>query len=227
MPEHNVESVMTAEVVTARPSTPFHELVRLLEQHRISALPVVDDGSRLVGLVSEADLLIKEGYPHGIEDAGLIETIHHRHRYDKAAGTCAANVMTRQVVTVPLGTPVAAAARLMVRLGVKRVPVVDGQGNLAGIVTRADLLKMFLRPDPATQWEIEHEVVRGQLGLARGEVEVGVRDGVVTLRGEVERRSLVAEVVRQVQAVQGVVAVDARLTWRSDDQMASLPWPVA
>ncbi|HZD70097.1 MAG TPA: CBS domain-containing protein [Actinomycetes bacterium] len=219
---------MTTEVVTARPSTTFQELVRLLEGHRISALPVVDDNGRVVGLVSEADLLVKEGYPHGVEDAGPIEGIRHRHRYDKAAGNCAANVMTREVVTVPSGTPIASAARLMVRLGIRRLPVVDAEGRLAGIVTRSDLLKVFLRPDPATHWEIEHEVVRGELGLAPGDVEVEVRDGIVTLEGEVERRSLVGEVVRRVQAVPGVIEVEARLTWRTDDhQLATLAWPVA
>ncbi|HZD00991.1 MAG TPA: CBS domain-containing protein [Actinomycetes bacterium] len=224
--QHNVESVMTAEVVTARPSCPFHELVELLHKHRISALPVVDDGGRLVGLVSEADLLVKQGFPHGAEDAGPLEAIRHRHRYGKAAGGRAADVMTTRVVTAPLGTPVVSAARLMVRLGVKRLPVVDAQGSLVGIVTRADLLKVFLRPDTATRWEIEHEVCRGRLGIAPGDVEVEVRDGAVTLRGVLERRSQVAELVRQVQEVEGVVEVDAQLSWRIDDQAPTASWPV-
>ncbi len=225
--EHKVESVMTAEVITARLSSPFRELVRLLEQHRISALPVVDDTGRLVGIVSEADLLVKEGYPHGAADAGLVDAIRHHGRLGKAAGTCAAQVMTEPVITVPLGTSVANAARLMVRLGVKRLPVVDAQGKLAGIVTRSDLLKMFLRPDPAIRWQVEHEVVCNRLGLAPGSVQVEVCGGVVALRGEVERRSQVPALVRHVQAVEGVVEVDAKLTWRIDDQMKTAPWPVA
>jgi CBS domain-containing protein len=222
--QHKVESVMTAKVVTARPSTPFHELVELLYKHRISALPVVDDGGELVGLVSEADLLIKEGYPHGAEDASPLEAVRHRHRYDKAAGVRAAEVMTRRVVTVPLGTPVTSAARLMVRLGVKRLPVVDSQRRLVGIATRADLLKVFLRPDNATRWEIEHDVICGDLGIDPGDVEVRVRDGEVTLRGQVERRSQVATLIRQVQEVEGVVEVDAQLSWRIDDQIATATW---
>jgi CBS domain-containing protein len=225
--KHTVEAVMTAEVITARPSSPFLELVGLLEQHRISALPVTDDSGRLVGIVSEADLLIKQGYPHGAQDAGLVDAIRHRGRFGKASGTTAAEVMTRRVVSVPLGTPVVNAARLMIRLGVKRLPVVDAVGRLVGIVTRADLLRVFLRPDLAIRWEVEHDVIRGRLGLSAGEVQVAVRDGAVALHGEVERRSEVAALVRQVQAVEGVVEVDGGLTWRVDDQIRTAPWPVA
>lgn len=225
--EHTVESVMTAEVVTARPSSPFRELVRLLAQHRISALPVTDDDGRLVGIVSEADLLVKEGYPHGAEDAGVVDAIRHRRRLGKAAGACAAEVMAAPVISVPPGTSVANAARLLVRMGVKRLPVVDADGRLAGIVTRSDLLKVFLRPDPAIRWEVEHDVVCGRLAIAAGDVQVEVRDGVVSLRGGVERRSQVPPLVRQVQAVEGVVAVNAQLTWRIDDQTRTAPWPVA
>ena len=224
--KHAIESVMTTKVVAVRPSTPFQELVRLLEQHRVSALPVTDDTGRLVGIVSEADLLLKESYPHGADDAGAVDAIRHRRRFGKAAGTCAAEVMTRQVVSVPLGTPVVNAARLMIHLGVKRLPVVDATGRLAGIATRADLLKLFLRPDPAIGWEVERDVVCGKLGFAPGEIQVEARDGAVVLHGQVERRSQVLALVRQVQAVEGVVAVNAELDWRIDDQIKTAPWPV-
>jgi CBS domain-containing protein len=230
--KHTVESVMTAEVVAIRPSSPFRDLVRLLQQHRISALPVVDDAGRPVGLVSEADLLVKEGYPHGAEDAGMVDAIRYRRRLGKAAGATATEVMAAPVITAPVitiavGTSVVEAARLMVRQGVKRLPVVDAQGRLAGIVTRSDLLKVFLRPDPAIGWEVEHDVVRDRLGFAPGAVRVKVRGGVVRLRGEVERRSQVPALVRHVQAVEGVVDVDAQLTWRIDDQIKTAPWPIA
>lgn len=164
-----VESVMTAEVVTVHPATPFRELVRLLQQHRISAVPVTDDDGRPVGLVSEADLLIKEGYPHGAQDAGMVEAIHNRRQLGKAAGANAADVMANPVVTVPIGTPVVDAARRMIRHGVKRLPVVDGRGKLAGIVIRADLLKVFPRPDPAIAGEVAHDVVRRRFRIAAGD----------------------------------------------------------
>ncbi len=225
--KRTVESVMTDEVVAVRPATPFRELVRLLEQHRISALPVVDDTGRLVGIVSEADLLVKEGYPHGAQDAGMVEAIRYRGRLGKAAGASAAEVMAAPVITVVAGTPVADAARLMVRQGVKRLPVLDEQGGLAGIVTRTDLLKVFLRPDPAICWEVEHDIVGDRLGLAPGTIRVSVRGGVVSLSGQVERRSQAIALVGQVQAVEGVVKVDAQLAWRIDDQIKTAPWPVA
>jgi CBS domain-containing protein len=224
--EHTVEAVMTSQVVTARLSTPFQDLVRLLEQHHISALPVVDNSGRLVGIVSEADLLIKEAYPHGTADADPVDAARYRRRLDKAAGTRAAEVMATPVTTVPLGTLVADAVRLMLRLDVRRLPVVDARGGLAGIVARSDLLKVFLRPGPAVQWEVDHDIVRGEFGIAAGAVQVEVRDGVVRLRGEVERRRQVAALVRRVQAVDGVAQVDARvLGWRIDDQVTTAPRP--
>src|SRR6266540_1410282 len=179
--KHTIESVMTAEVVTARPSTPFRELVDLLQCNRVSALPVVDQDGKLVGVVSEADLLIKEGYPHGGDDAGVIDALRHRRR---------------------LGKP-------------------------AGIATRADLLKVYLRPDPAISWEVMHDVVHDRLGIRDGGVAVEVRHGVVNLAGQVERRSQVGELVRQVQAVDGVVSVDARLAWNVDDVTLMTAWPIA
>jgi CBS domain-containing protein len=225
--EHRIESVMTCEVVTAWPSTPFRELVDLLQRKRISALPVVDQDNHLVGIVSEADLLVKEGYPHGGDDAGVIDALRHRKRLGKATGICALDVMTREVVSVPLGTSLTAAARLMIRLGVKRLPVVDDLGKVVGIVTRGDLLKVFLRPDQAISWEVAHEIVQGRIGIPRGDVAVETREGTVRLTGEVERRSQVGDLVRQVQAVDGVVGVDARLTWKIDDQTPIAAWPIA
>jgi CBS domain-containing protein len=225
--EQRIEAVMTTQVVTATPATPFRELVELLGQRRISALPVVDDDRRVVGIVSEADLLIKQGWPHGGDDASVLEALRHPRRFGKGAGTCAVEVMTRRVVTVPLGTPLAVAARLMIRLGIKRLPVVDGKGRLAGIVTRGDLLKAFLRPDPAIAWEIRHEILRDRFGEPAAGVTVEVHDGTVTLTGGLERRSQVATLIRAVQAVPGVAAVTAKLTWETDDVAAMATWPIA
>src|SRR6266511_986018 len=188
--EHTVEAVMTSEVVTAQPSTPFQELVRLLEQCHISALPVVDDSGRLVGIVSGADLLIKEGYPHGATDASPVDAARYRKRLDKAAGTRAAELMAAPVSTVPLGTLIADAVRLMLRL------------------------------------DVDHDIVRGEFGIADGAVQVEVRDGVVGLRGRVERRGQAVALVRRVRAVDGVAQVDAQLTWRIDDQVPIASRPV-
>jgi CBS domain-containing protein len=215
--EQTIQAVMTTKVITATPATPFRELVELLEHNRISALPVIDQQRRVVGIVSEADLLIKQAYPHGDRDAGTLQALRHPHQFGKAEATSASQVMTSKVVTVPVGTPVAAAARLMIRLGIKRLPVVDDQGRLAGIATRADLLKAFLRPDPAVAWEIEHSVLEGRFGQAAAGVQVVVRDGMVGLTGGLKRRSQVNALVRAVQAVEGVAGVNAQLTWETED----------
>jgi CBS-domain-containing membrane protein len=156
----------------------------------------------------------------------VVDAVRHRRRLGKAAGTCAADLMAAPAITVPLGTSTVHAARLMLRLGIRRLPVVDADGRLVGIVTRSDLLKVFLRPDPAMRWEIEHHVLPGRLGIALGEVRVEVRDGVVALHGEVKRHSEVATLIRHVQAVDGVIHVDAQLTWRVDDQAPTAAWPL-
>lgn len=215
--ERTIEAVMTTKVITATPATTFRELVELLERNRVSALPVIDDDRRVVGIVSEADLLIKQAYPHGDSDAGMLQALRHPRQFGKAEATHAAQVMTSKVVTVPLGTPVAAAARLMIRLGIKRLPVVDERGRLAGIATRADLLKAFLRPDPAVAWEIQHSVLEDRFGRAAAGVQVEVHDGMVALTGGLQRRSQVNELVRAVQAVEGVAGVNAQLTWETDE----------
>ena len=225
--EQRIEAVMTTDVVTATPATPFRELVELLEQRRISALPVIDEDRRVVGIVSEADLLIKEAYPHGGGDAGFFEAMLHPRRFDKGAGTRAEEVMTRRVVTVTVGTPLAAAARLMIRLGIKRLPVVDDQGRLAGIVTRGDLLKAFLRPDPAIAWEIRNDILHDRFPDNGDQVEVVVQDGTVGLTGALERRSQVGALVRAVQAVEGVTAVNAQMSWEIDDVTMMAGWPIA
>jgi CBS domain-containing protein len=224
--EQKIEAVMTTKVVTATPATTFRELVELLERNRVSALPVIDDDRRVVGIVSEADLLIKQGYPRGDSDAGMLEALRHPRRFGKGEGTRADEVMTRKVVTVPLGTAVAAAARLMIRLGIKRLPVVDDQGKLAGIATRGDLLKAFLRPDPAVAWEIRHSVLDDRFGEQAAGVEVVVHDGMVALSGRLQRRSQVNAVVRAVQAVEGVAGVNAQLTWEIDDVFAISSWSI-
>jgi CBS domain-containing protein len=222
-----VASVMSTSVITAHPSTPFHKLVELLQQHRISALPVVDDAGRLVGIVSEADLLVKAGYPSGVADASLLEALRRHSQLAKARGVTAGEIMTTKVVTVPVGATVADAARLAIRHGVKRLPVLDADGKLVGIVTRGDLLRVFLAPEESIEWEVSHKLLQGWLGLPRDQVTVRVRDGVVRLAGTLDYRSEVRALTERVNAIPGVVAVDAgQLTWRVDDLTVQPAWPI-
>jgi len=210
-----VESVMTPKVFAVRPETPFKEVVQLIEANGISAVPVVDvtdaDG-RVVGIVSEADLMLKDEY-EGEGRSGM------RYSYAEVvtAGRDAAAFMTRPVITTRPGASLAEAARLMHRGGVKRLPVVDEAGRLLGIVSRGDLLKAFLRSDESIRREVQEDLMLRTLVLEPGTVTVGVADGVVSLGGELESRSLAAILVRLARGVQGVVDVEDHLTYRLDD----------
>lgn len=221
-----VREVMTTDVVTVPDSASFKEIVRLLHEHRISALPVVDADGRIVGIVSEADLLLKEEYePRPEGKGGLIAFGRKRLERRKAAGLVARQLMTEPVVTVSPEATVREAARLMHARRVKRLPVVDGEGRVVGIVSRADLLKVFLRSDDEIQKEVTDRILYRTLWLEPGSVRVEVRDGIVHLEGTIEQRSMIPVVVALVQGVDGVVGVDNRLEYLVDDvsQRPTLP----
>jgi CBS-domain-containing membrane protein len=193
-----VQDVMTREVVAVRGPTPFKELVRLLSKHRITALPVLDDAGRMVvGVVSESDLALKEVAPLREAHTPVFETAQHRGERAKAASLSAAELMTAPAVTVGPEELVATAARRMYDRRVKRLPVVDNSGALVGIVTRADLLKVFLRSDEELRFEVLDHVIGDLLRLPPGAVEVEVSDG--------------------------VVAVESELHWQADEATAQVP----
>jgi CBS domain-containing protein len=221
-----VSDVMTRTVVSVRASAPFKDVVRLMHDYRVSALPVVDDEDRLVGLVSEGDLILKED-PELEDAAHLFESRQHRHDREKAAGLVAGELMTAPVVTVPPEAPLGDAARLMHRHGVKRLPVVDEAGRIHGILSRSDLLKVFLRDDDDIAHEVREDVIRRTLWIDPDTVSVTVHDGVVRIEGQLERRSLMSVLERMVTAVEGVVGVEARLSFAADDvsPVADIPIP--
>jgi CBS-domain-containing membrane protein len=212
-----VGSVMTREVVTVNEQTPFSELVRLMAVHRISALPVVNDGGGVVGIVSEADLLHKEQYQDSTDTQGWLARRRHRVARAKAAGRTAAEVMSAPVITVGPEVSVPMAAKLLARHGIKRLPVVDGQRRLVGIVSRADLLRLFLRDDQAIRREIVDDVLMRAMWIDPTTVAVVVQDGIVTLTGQLERKSMIPAVVRLTRTVPGVVEVIDRLSYQWDD----------
>ena len=225
--KRTVSDVMTRTVVVVNVSAPFKEVVRRMHDYRVSAVPVVDDEGRLVGLVSEADLILKED-PELEESAHLFEGRHRRHDREKAAGLVARELMTTPVVTVLPAASLGEAARLMHRKGVKRLPVVNDGGKILGILSRADLLKVFLREDADVGHEVREDVVRRTLWIDPDTVNVTVHDGVVRLDGQLERRSLIPVLERLVSAVEGVVGVDDHLSYVVDDTVVPsdvpLPW---
>lgn len=222
-----VADVMTREVVVAGPKTPFKELVRRMHEARVSALPVLDEDGRLVGIVSEADLILKED-PELDEAGRMFESRHRRTDRQKAAGLFAAELMTSPVVTIGPDASLGQAARLMHRKQVKRLPVVDEAGRLVGILARSDLLTVFLREDADIEREVREDVVRRTLWIDPGTVTVSVREGVVRLGGQLERRSLIPVLERLVASVDGVVGVEHTLTYEVDDTVSApeipLPW---
>ncbi|WP_030377144.1 MULTISPECIES: CBS domain-containing protein, partial [unclassified Streptomyces] len=202
MTSHIVGQVMTTDVVQARRTTPFEELVRLLDRHRVGGLPVVDEDDKVVGVLSGTDLARARA---------------SRPREDPADAVTAQDLMSTPAVTVhPEGT-VADAARLMERRGVERLLVIDEEDRLIGIATRRDLLRIFLRTDDDIGRQVTEEVLVGRLGLRRGDVSVSVRDGVVALDGRVELRSRIPEAVHAVWLLEGVVGVVNGLTFDVDD----------
>ncbi|MFE0918537.1 CBS domain-containing protein [Streptomyces nigra] len=208
MPEspYTVSDVMTHTVVAVGSEAPFKEIVELLDQWKVSALPVLAGEGLVVGVVSEADLLPKEE----VRDGG--RAVNDLRTRLKASALTAGEVMSTPAVTVHADASLAEAARVMARRHVKRLPVVDGVGMLQGVVSRSDLLKVFLRSDVEIRAEIRDHVLT-HLPVTDG-LEVSVTDGVVTLSGSMPERGLVPVVARAVTAVEGVVDVQLDLTHR-------------
>ncbi|MGW3247435.1 CBS domain-containing protein [Streptomyces sp. NPDC001070] len=201
-----VGDVMTEEVVTLRTDTPFHEVAALLDANDIAAAPVVDDGAP-VGVVSASDVLRHEiGMP---DPRGRDEDDDER-AWGKARARTAGELMSSPVFTARADWTVPRAARELRRRHVKQLPVVGDDGLLVGIVSRSDLLDIFVRSDAEIRGEVEQDVLGRILGLEEGTVAVEVRDGAVTLRGHVPER-LILVIVGLCQGVDGVVAVDAHL----------------
>jgi CBS domain-containing protein len=207
---------MTVKVVCARADTPYREAVDLVMGRHVDALPVVDEQDHVLGVVSEADLLHKIERSGAADRPRLFESRWHREQRAKAAAHTAGSLMTSPAVTVAAGTPIAAAARLMVAEGVEHLPVIDGQGRLAGIVSRGDLLKVHLRPDADLGADVR-EMLRRVPGMDESAVDVTVRDGVVKLSGRLERRSATVTAVSLVERIPGVADVADELGYEFDD----------
>ena len=212
-----VEDVMTRQVVTVKVSTPFKDVARLLAERRISAVPVLDNDGKLVGIVSEADLLRKEQYTEeAVPTRRRFGSRRERVSRAKAAGDFAGDVMTTPAITIGPEATVVEAAKLMIEKSVKRLPVVDADKSLFGIVSRADLLWVFLRPDDEIAEEIRKDVFE-QVLLQEPSYTVTVTDGIVMLSGKLDRRSTIEIAERLVRAVDGVVDVVNGLTYHIDD----------
>ncbi|MCZ7429788.1 CBS domain-containing protein [Micromonospora sp. WMMA1949] len=212
-----VQDVMTRNVASVREGTAYREIVDVLADRHVTAAPVVDETRRVLGVVSEADLMYKVEFLGRPRERGILPDRHRREARAKAGATLAADLMTAPPVTITPDATIVEAARLMDARGVKRLPVVDDLGRLVGIVTRGDLLKVHLRPDAGIRRDVVEEVLWRSLGVRDGVVDVTVDRGVVTLTGQVERRSTVQLAVRLTRQVSGVVEVVDALGYAIDD----------
>ncbi|MFE0590700.1 CBS domain-containing protein [Micromonospora echinospora] len=212
-----VGDVMTVDVVTVDGQTPYREVVDLLVRRGISAVPVVDGFRRVRGVVSEADLLHKVERAGRPDERRIFEGRRRRDARVKADAMVAEELMTAPAVTTHPGASLPAAARLMDREQVKRLPVLDDLGRLVGIVTRADLLRVHLRRDSEIREDVVQEVLRRVLAVRDGLVTVRVRHGEVALDGRVDRRSSAELAVRLAGQVSGVTRVVSTLGYDEDD----------
>ncbi|MGW7543220.1 CBS domain-containing protein [Streptomyces sp. NPDC054770] len=201
---HHVSDVMTRTVAAVGRRAPFKEIVRLMRDRQVSALPVIEGAGRVVGVVSEADLLANEELRDD-PDAAYLQL---RQPVDvaKADALTAGDLMSLPAITVRPDATLSEAAGTMAREGVKRLPVVDEAGLLAGIVSRGDLLKVFLRGDAEIADEVRREI--GSYLAPSSAVRVEVSDGVVTLAGRIYDTALVPVAARLVRTVEGVVDVE-------------------
>jgi CBS-domain-containing membrane protein len=214
-----VRDVMTWDVATARETESFKEVAKRLAAYRVGALPVIDGDRRVVGVVSETDLLLKH------EPDQRRPWFRRRGRVDRrrAGGRLAGTIMSYPAVTVRPEATVAAAARLMHARNVRHLPVVDVDRQLVGIVSRGDLLRAFLRPDEDLRREVRTITRSSMPDADLSDVAIRVADGVVGLSGRVQRRSMAVTLAARAAEVDGVVGVDNYLACAIDDDRVPPP----
>ena len=205
-----VDDVMTRNVVAVRRDAQFKDIVRVMRARRFSAFPVLDDDDRVIGVVSEDDLLVRQAVTG--PGAGPRFLLRHSDRA-KASGLTAAELMTTPAITIRADAAVAEAARTMHSRHVKRLPVVTADGRLAGVVSRVDLLGEYDRPDAEIRTEIIKRVIESEFVLDSLAFTVTVESGVVTLAGPVGTEDVAVSLLAEVRRVGGVVAVRDRLSY--------------
>jgi CBS domain-containing protein len=209
-----VNEVMTTHVVAVTKDASFRDIAVMLRQHRVSAFPVVDADGKVIGIVSEADMLPKEALlaaPGVRAPAGLPESQHND--FAKAAGVTAASIMTGTPITITPDEPVTSAARLMYSCRVKSLPVVTEQGYLVGIISRADVLSVYGRPPAEIAREIREDVITSGFGGDPSSFTVTVKDGIVTIEGRPQTGQQGRDILARVWHVEGVVSVRDRLSY--------------
>ena len=199
-----VQDIMTRDVITVVPETPVHDAARLMVDHGVSGLPVVDEHSRVVGVVSEGDLIVRqkprEKMPWWRSFFADPEALARQ--YQKAAGTIVAEVMTRPVISAPSSLPIESAALILDRYRIRRVPIVD-DGRLVGIVSRGDLIKAIAM--------VESPPVSKRSDDPKHAIVVHANDGKLVLWGMVGTAAEKSALETMARTVPGAKAVESYL----------------
>lgn len=227
MSHRKIKNVMSTEVATVRKNTPFKEVVRVLDQQDVGAVPVVDADRRVLGVVSQADVLVKQTTQEPTYLRRPLAWLRTRETR-RAKATTAGRLMTTPAVTIDADATVVRAAWLMYHKNIKRLPVVGSDGTLIGIVSRKDLLTVFLRKDEDIRTDIVEHVFEHGIGLAvnPATVTITVHDGEVTLDGQVELKSQIPLVEQMTRHIDGVVDVTTSLAYLRDDSQIPDPMPI-
>jgi CBS domain-containing protein len=216
-----VRDVMTSPVLTVRRTTPLKAVAQLLIENKVSGAPVVDVDGTVLGVVSEADFLFKESGESVVSHRPFARVIGEsktsRRQLDKVHAAYASEAMSAPAITIEPDRPVSEAARLMATHKVNRLPVVKDE-LLLGIVTRADLLRAFVRSDEELQETISNEVILRLLWLDPSAFGIAVKDGVASISGHVDRLSTAEMIGQAVAAVPGIVDMKSSITWTMDDR---------
>lgn len=211
-----VGEVMSDQVIAVREDASFAEIVAAMRRFHIASLPVIDQDNRVVGVLTQDDLLVREAGPA----RGRLARFFRRPSRRKQTARTAGELMTSPALSVTAVTPAREAARTMYRNRIHQLPVIDpASDRLIGIITRSDLLAVYERPDEEIRREIVYDVVEDGFGLDADGFIVTVALGTVTIRGEVERRSTARALAEAIRRIEGVVNVSDRLSYRVDDTM--------
>jgi CBS domain-containing protein len=210
-----VKDVMTTHVVAVTKEASFKDVAALLRQHRVSLFPVVDAEGKVIGVVSETDMLPKEALLAGLPEQGPgpDAAVHDHNDFVKAIGVTAASIMTTAPITITPDEPVTSAARLMYSCKVRSLPVVTEKGYLTGIISRADVLSVYGRPDGQIGQEITQDLIATGFGADPGRFLVTVKDGIVTLAGHPDTAQQGRNILAEAWHIEGVISVRDRLTY--------------
>jgi CBS domain-containing protein len=216
-----VADVMTTEVAAVPETARYKEIAAFLRRHGVSSVPVLDQVRRVVGVVSEADLLDRHTVRQLPE--GTIRLAWLLRQWSRAAAATAADLMTAPAVTISPGDPITEAARLMQSRGLRLLPVTDPHGRLAGVVSRAGVLSVIERPDGHIRHQVMTKVIAERFGLNPDAFQVAVTSGVVTIAGPVADRSAAIRLIGAVWQVEGVCEVRDRLFAGLQEQLSTCP----